>query len=149
MRHAVVAPSEDVRRHVSHPIDVHVGARMRLRRRFLGMSQTKLGVAIGITFQQVQKFERGTSRIAASRLHDVSRALDVPVSFFFDALPAEPGGLAVVSPGQGNAEARNDLQPGEMHGRETLDLVRAYYTLADPAVRKRILELVRSLAPAG
>ncbi|WP_209442418.1 helix-turn-helix domain-containing protein [Neoroseomonas oryzicola] len=145
----MVSPPDEVRRHVSHPIDIHVGARMRLRRRFLGMSQTKLADAIGITFQQVQKFERGLSRIAASRLHDVSRALDVPVSFFFDALPAEAGGLAVDSRGTEEAEARNNLQPSEMHGRETLDLVRAYYALADPEVRKRILELVRSLAPAA
>lgn len=146
---AVAAPPDDVRRHALHPIDIHVGGRMRLRRRLLGMSQTKLAMTIGSTFQQVQKFERGLSRIAASRLHDVSRALDVPVSFFFDAFPAESGGLAVASPGQEYVEARNNLQRDEMHGRETVDLMRAYYTLADPAVRKRILELVRSLAPAG
>ena len=66
------------------PIDVHVGSRVRLRRNMLGLSQEKLGGAIGLTFQQVQKYERGANRIGASRLHDLSQVLDVPVSFFFD-----------------------------------------------------------------
>jgi len=67
-----------------NPIDIHVGSRVRLRRNMLGLSQEKLGEAIGLTFQQVQKYERGANRIGASRLHDLSRVLDVPVSFFFD-----------------------------------------------------------------
>src|SRR5277367_1577262 len=70
-----------------NPIDTHVGARVRLRRTLLGMSQEKLGEAIGLTFQQVQKYERGANRIGASRLFDLSRVLDVPVSFFFDDMP--------------------------------------------------------------
>src|SRR5215208_5533266 len=72
-----------------NPIDVHVGSRVRLRRTLLGMSQEKLGEAIGLTFQQVQKYERGANRIGASRLFDLSRVLDVPVSFFFDDMPAD------------------------------------------------------------
>ena len=81
-----------------NPIDVHVGSRVRLRRNMLGLSQEKLGEAIGLTFQQVQKYERGANRIGASRLHDLSRVLDVPVSFFFDDMdpvraPAIPAGL--------------------------------------------------------
>src|SRR5256886_11431737 len=82
-----------------NPIDVHVGSRVRLRRNMLGLSQEKLGEAIGLTFQQVQKYERGANRIGASSLHDLSRVLDVPVSFFFaDILPvtapAIPAGVA-------------------------------------------------------
>src|SRR6266481_2040021 len=74
-----------------NPIDVHVGSRVRLRRNMLGLSQEKLGEAIGLTFQQVQKYERGANRIGASRLHDLSRVLDVPVSFFFDDMdPVRP-----------------------------------------------------------
>ena len=82
-----------------NPIDIHVGSRVRLRRNMLGLSQEKLGEAIGLTFQQVQKYERGANRIGASRLHDLSRVLDVPVSFFFDDMdpvraPAIPAGFA-------------------------------------------------------
>jgi len=82
-----------------NPIDIHVGSRVRLRRNMLGLSQEKLGGAIGLTFQQVQKYERGFNRMGASRLHDLSRVLDVPVSFFFDDMdpvraPAIPSGFA-------------------------------------------------------
>src|ERR1019366_10677585 len=72
------------------PVDMHVGARVRLRRTLLGMSQEKLGTAVGLTFQQIQKYERGANRIGASRLFDMARALDVPVQFFFDEMPPEP-----------------------------------------------------------
>src|ERR1700759_1086976 len=75
-----------------NPVDVHVGSRVRLRRTLLGMSQEKLGEAIGLTFQQVQKYERGANRIGASRLFDLSRVLDVPVSFFFDDMTNDPAG---------------------------------------------------------
>jgi transcriptional regulator with XRE-family HTH domain len=81
------------------PVDVQVGARIRLRRNMLGMSQEKLGEAIGLTFQQIQKYERGSNRVGASRLLELSRVLDVPVPFFFDDVdpvraPAIPGGFA-------------------------------------------------------
>src|SRR5579884_1124067 len=81
-----------------NPIDVHVGSRIRLRRNMLALSQEKLGEAIGLTFQQVQKYERGANRVGASRLHELSRVLDVPVSFFFDdtdpvRAPANPAGI--------------------------------------------------------
>src|SRR3954463_9950619 len=90
-------PSEDSgerteREHRPSPIDVHVGGRVRLRRTLLGMSQEKLGDALGLTFQQVQKYERGVNRIGASRLFDLSRVLDVPIGFFFDDMPDALGG---------------------------------------------------------
>src|SRR4030088_71818 len=72
----------------SHPVDVHVGARMRQRRTLLGMSQEKLGTAVGLTFQQIQKYERGSNRIGSSRLFEFAKVLDVPVSYFFDEMPS-------------------------------------------------------------
>ena len=132
-----------------NPIDVHVGGRVRLRRTLLGMSQEKLGEAIGLTFQQVQKYERGANRIGASRLFDLSRVLDVPVSFFFDDM-AE--GVSEQSPrmmaaGVGEEPAAFEADP--MTKRETLELVRAYYRIGDPGVRKRVFELAKALANAA
>lgn len=123
-----------------NPVDVHVGSRVRLRRTLLGMSQEKLGEALGLTFQQVQKYERGTNRIGSSRLYQISRILDVPVSFFFDDMPAEAGAAA------GFAEpAQASFEPDQMNRRETLELVRAYYRIADPQVRRRIFDLMKSV----
>ncbi len=132
-----------------NPIDVHVGARVRLRRTLLGMSQEKLGESIGLTFQQVQKYERGANRIGASRLHDLSRVLDVPVSYFFDDMSDE---VSSQSPGLLYAEDKDpevyvaDSDP--MSKRETLELVRAYYGIQDPEARRRLFELARALSSA-
>ncbi|WP_448205291.1 helix-turn-helix domain-containing protein [Azospirillum sp. sgz302134] len=135
-----------------NPIDVHVGSRVRLRRTLLGMSQEKLGEAIGLTFQQVQKYERGANRIGASRLFDLSRVLDVPVSFFFDDMPAEAASAPVDDDeaGAGGYEERSGgYEPDPMAKRETLELVRAYYRINDPSVRKRLFELTKAVANAG
>ena len=126
-----------------NPIDIHVGKRVRLRRTLLGMSQEKLGKAINVTFQQVQKYERGTNRIGSSRLYQLSQVLDIPVSYFFDDLPIEV--TARKSPGL------TDVKVASFRGdpfvkRETLELVRAYYRITDPSVRKRIFELVKAVA---
>ena len=123
-----------------NPADVHVGARVRLRRTMLGMSQEKLGEALGLTFQQVQKYERGANRVGASRLWEMSRVLDVPVSYFFEELDGEPG-----TPSREMPEPEVD----PMTKRETLELVRAYYKISDPAVRRRIFELTKALARAN
>ncbi len=132
-------------RGVPNPIDVHVGSRARLRRKLLGMSQEKLGEAIGSSYQQVQKYERGSNRIGASRLFDFARVLDVPVSFFFDDMSED---LAVRLPGQskGAKDEAEDVGPNPMAERTTLELVRAYYKINDPAVRKRVFEMVKALA---
>jgi transcriptional regulator with XRE-family HTH domain len=138
------------REHRASPIDAHVGARVRLRRTLLGMSQEKLGDALGLTFQQVQKYERGVNRIGASRLFDLARVLDVPIGFFFDDLPPEMGGNVAVRSRPslyGFAEAQDGLEDENMSKRETLELVRAYYRITDPAVRKRVFDLIKSLAP--
>ena len=135
------------------PIDVHVGARVRLRRTLLGMSQERLGDALGLTFQQVQKYERGVNRVGASRLFDISRVLDVPISFFFDDMPEGMDATPISGPRgrmYGFAEAQEPLSPGiddNLTKRETLELVRAYYRITDPAVRKRMFDLMKSLAP--
>ena len=125
------------------PIDVHVGSRVRLRRSLLGMSQEKLGAALGLTFQQVQKYERGTNRISASRLWDLSRILDVPVSFFFDAMPS--GGPTGTKAGPGE-QGQASFEPSPVADRMTAQLIQAYQRVSDPDVRRRILELVRALA---
>ena len=133
-----------------NPIDVHVGSRVRLRRTLLGMSQEKLGEAIGLTFQQVQKYERGANRIGASRLFDLSRVLDVPVSFFFDDMPSsEDVSQAAQASGYPEVERQAGFEPDPMAKRETLELVRAYYRISDPHVRKRIFELTKSVANAA
>lgn len=145
-------PSEDAveradREHRPSPIDVHVGGRVRLRRTLLGMSQEKLGEALGLTFQQVQKYERGVNRIGASRLFDLSRVLDVPISFFFDDMPGAMGGGVAVRRSFGFAERQDGFEDDTLHRRETLELVRAYYRITDPSVRKRVFDLIKSLTP--
>ncbi|MCS6890745.1 MAG: helix-turn-helix transcriptional regulator [Rhodovarius sp.] len=137
------------REHRPSPIDVHVGARVRLRRTLLGMSQEKLAEALGVTFQQVQKYERGVNRIGASRLFDLARVLDVPISFFFDDM--SEGAESNPSLGRrsyGFADSQDAFEDDTMHRRETLELVRAYYRISDPAVRKRIFDLIKSLGPS-
>ncbi len=136
------------------PIDIHVGSRVRLRRTLLGMSQERLGDALGLTFQQVQKYERGVNRVGASRLFDISRVLDVPISYFFDDMPEGMSESPVSGPRgrmYGFAEAQEPFAPAvddNLTKRETLELVRAYYRITDPAMRKRMFDLMKSLAPA-
>lgn len=119
------------------PVDVHVGKRLRQRRTLLGMSQEKLAQAFGVSFQQVQKYERGANRISASRLYLLTKILDVPVTYFFEGLPT-------VTPTQADTEAADT--PDRMTSRETLELVRAYYRISDPVVRKRLVDLARALS---
>jgi transcriptional regulator with XRE-family HTH domain len=129
-------------------IDVHVGSRIRSRRILLGMSQQDLGEALGITFQQVQKYERCVSRVGASRLFALSRVLDVPTSFFFEDMPDS---LTSTHGGQSrrrateHSEAEDSFADDALHQRETLELVRAYYRIIDPAVRKRVFNLINAM----
>ena len=126
-----------------NPVDIHVGKRVRLRRTLLGMSQEKLGKAINLTFQQVQKYERGTNRIGSSRLYQLSQVLETPVSYFFDELPIEI--TATKSPGLTDNKVPS-FQGDPLVKRETLELVRAYYRITDLGVRKRVFELVKAAA---
>ncbi|HUK10885.1 MAG TPA: helix-turn-helix transcriptional regulator [Stellaceae bacterium] len=132
-----------------NPIDVHVGGRVRLRRTLLGMSQERLGQALGLTFQQVQKYERGANRIGASRLHRLSEILDVPVAFFFDELKREPEKADAMRSHDAPATAPVPAREGEtMMRRETLELVRAYYRIGSPQVRRRLFDLTKAIANA-
>ncbi|GAN79301.1 helix-turn-helix domain-containing protein [Acidocella aminolytica] len=134
------------------PIDIHVGSRIRLRRTLLGMSQERLGDALGLTFQQVQKYERGMNRVGASRLFDISRVLDVPISYFFDDMPEGMSESPISGPRgrtYGFSEQQEPFNAGiddQLTKRETLELVRAYYRISDPTMRKRMFDLMKSLA---
>lgn len=130
----------------ANPVDVHVGARIRLRRKVLKMSQEKLGEQLGVTFQQVQKYERGANRVGASRLWKISEVLDVPVSFFYDGLSTEYGG-------QNDSPALMAAEPDQsplvyefINSSDGVSLAKAVLQIKNKAVRRQILELARSLA---
>lgn len=126
-----------------NPTDVHVGKRLRLRRTLLGMSQEKLSEAVGLTFQQIQKYERGANRVGASRLFQFSQILDVPIGFFFE-------GLDAASTSSGLAEEGAPYTPaGSSARRDALELLRLYNSIEAPMVRRQVLELVKSLARTG
>ena len=127
-----------------NPVDVHVGSRIRLRRTLLGMSQEKLGKAIGLTFQQVQKYERGTNRVGSGRLYQLAKVLSVPISFFFDDMPPEVSGEA-----PGFAEVAEPFDNGLLNKRVTLELVRAYHNIPDAATRSYVYDLVQAIAEAA
>lgn len=136
------------------PIDVHVGARIRQRRVAMGMSQEKLGGALNVTFQQIQKYERGTNRVGASRLYDLCRVFDVPADYFFEGLPdfdaiearGDPPG-SPVQPSYTFAETQARLVPERTAmPADTAELLRHFSGVTDSEVRRRILDLVKSLA---
>ena len=131
----------------NNAVDVHVGKQVRLRRTLLGMSQEQLGASLNITFQQVQKYERGANRISASRLWDISQILDVQMSYFFDEMTGDTmrSSPRRVSRGE-NTDFDDDNVRDPMARRETLELVRTYYSIKSLKVRKRISEMVKSLA---
>ena len=125
-----------------NPIDIHVGSRIRLRRTMLGMSQERLGESLGITFQQIQKYEKGTNRVGASRLQNISSILNVPVSFFFEDAPGDaPGG----QPGMAEAAGPNYVVDF-LSSSEGLQLNRAFVRIEDPKVRRKLIELAKALA---
>jgi transcriptional regulator with XRE-family HTH domain len=126
-----------------NPIDIHVGSRVRLRRMMLSMSQEKLGEHLGITFQQIQKYEKGTNRIGASRLQAIARVLNVPVAFFFEDAP----GLTPVAGNQGFEESASPSYVVDfLSSSEGLSLNKSFVRIKDPKVRRKIVDLVRSIA---
>ncbi|MBM3563983.1 MAG: helix-turn-helix transcriptional regulator [Alphaproteobacteria bacterium] len=125
------------------PIDRHVGSRVRMQRILMKMSQEKLGDALGITFQQVQKYEKGANRIGASRLQQISKTLKVSPSFFFEGAPA--GGASAPSAGFAE-ESSSQYVVDFLSTAEGLHLNRAFARIRDPKVRKRVLDLVTTLA---
>lgn len=127
-----------------NPVDKHVGSRVRMRRMMLNMSQEKLGDALGLTFQQVQKYEKGTNRIGASRLQQISHILQVPVSFFFDGAPHVPGG-ALRTDGVGEAPSPAYISDF-LATSDGLALTKAFMRIGDSKLRRRIVELVEQIA---
>ena len=123
-----------------NPTDIHVGSRLRIRRNILGMSQEKLGEHLGITFQQIQKYEKGTNRIGASRLQAISEILSVPVSFFFEGAPGEGDVKGFAEEGQA------DYGGGFLSSTEGIQLNRAFMRISDPKVCRRVLDLIKTLA---
>ncbi len=126
-----------------NPVDIHVGKKIRQLRTLKGFTQEKLGQAVGITFQQVQKYERGTNRVGASRLYDLSKVLEVPVSVFFEGLGQAS---SYDTSGSFVAEADTGFTEDPFKKRETLELIRAYYKIPDPGLRKTVFDLAKSLA---
>jgi transcriptional regulator with XRE-family HTH domain len=124
-----------------NPTDIHVGSRIRMRRNILGMSQEKLGESLGITFQQIQKYEKGTNRVGASRLQAIASILDVPVAFFFAEVPGRESALDGLSDGDGSRFVMDFVNSGE-----GLQLNRAFARIADAKVRRKVVELVKALA---
>ena len=121
--------------HRIHPVDAHVGARLRLRRKLIGMSQEQLADALGITFQQVQKYERGANRISASKLYDAAQALSVPIGFFFENLP-EDGPI-------------DEQASAFLYTPDAVPLAQAFARIETPSRRQAILDLMRELAEVG
>ena len=124
-----------------HPVDAHVGGRVRLRRMVIGMSQDKLGELLGLTFQQVQKYEKGVNRIGASRIFELSRILDVPIHYFFEDFDA------ATNQSYGFAETKGDDSVMQLlRTPEGVELCRYFAEIREAKVRKRVLDLVRTLA---
>jgi len=125
-----------------NPIDVHVGSRVRLRRMLIGLSQEKLGESLGLTFQQVQKYEKGSNRISASRLYQIGHIQDVPVQFFFEDIRPAGGARA-----PGFAEAGDEpMMMDFLSSSEGLQLNRAFARIKSPTVRRRVVDLVKAIS---
>lgn len=133
-------PNDATREAGPDPIDIVVGTRIKARRTLLGMSQERLGEALGITFQQIQKYERGSNRVSASRLFHIARALDVSVAWLFNE--GAEARLAAREEGDAFQDGLEEM----LHRSETIDLIRGYYRIQSRAARKSVYDLVRSLA---
>ena len=123
---------------MAHPVDVHVGKRIRHRRWLVGMTQQQLAQHVGIKFQQIQKYETGANRVSASRLWDISETLEVPISFFFEGLERE----------QAQQSATDSVPPNLMGDKEALELIRSYYSIPENQ-RRRLFDLARVLSNVG
>jgi transcriptional regulator with XRE-family HTH domain len=131
------------------PVDIHVGARVRQRRVLLGMTQTVLADALGLTFQQVQKYERGTNRISASRLYELGRVLEVSIGYFFEDMSPAAAASSPAAKGRGMAKKPLGHAPNLMATRETLELLTSYYRIEGADARKRVHQLIKALGAAG
>lgn len=128
----------------AHPVDVYVGNKLRSRRIMLGLSQEFVGRAIGVSFQQIQKYERGINRMGSSRLYDFSKILKTSISYFFEGYEyGDSDGPGYIA---GLADEADKFEQEAMASRETIELIRAYYSIRDEKTRKRFLELIKSVA---
>ena len=121
---------------VPDPVDVHVGSRIRIRRLLIGMNQETLAKALGLTFQQVQKYEGGANRVSASRLSQIAEVLGVPISYFFNDID-----MAGDGPDQSELEARERMQRPDV-----IELIRSYYAIGDARIRQQFLDMVKTVA---
>ncbi|MBV1696001.1 MAG: helix-turn-helix transcriptional regulator [Hyphomicrobiales bacterium] len=126
-----------------NPVDIHVGGRVRFRRMLLGMSQERLAEQLGLTFQQIQKYEKGINRIGASRLYDLSQILGVPIQFFYEEAPGTDASNN--APGFGERSSENHIVEF-LSSRDGLELNKAFVRITDPKLRRAVVELARSLA---
>ena len=126
------------------PVDRHVGSRVRMRRMMVGMSQEKLGEACGITFQQIQKYEKGTNRMGAGRLHHIARVLDVPIEFFYEGASSDQDANRPTMI-DGQSRSMTDF----LATSEGLELVRAFTAIKDSKVRRRIVDVAKAVAAGG
>jgi transcriptional regulator with XRE-family HTH domain len=144
MKSKVTKPESTKKKGRANSVDENVGMQLRQRRSLLGLSQEKLAEQVGITFQQIQKYENGANRISASRLYEFSKVLDIPVAFFFensnDQSPRLTSGFAE------NDQAEFDGPEDIMRRKETLELIRVYYSIENPKLRKDLFKLVKSMA---
>lgn len=129
-----------------NPVDIHVGARLKSRRSLLRLSQEKLADSVGITFQQVQKYERGTNRVSASRLWQFSQVLKVPISYFFEGY-SDKANLQALNHGladndQDGFQAEDDI----MDKKETINLIREYYSIPDEKMRRHLFQMIKTMA---
>ena len=127
----------------THPVDAFVGNKLRARRIMLGLSQDSIGRAIGVTFQQIQKYERGINRMGSSRLYEVGKLLTVPIAYFFEGYEQKKGDGSIYNAGM--AEENDGFEHEKISSRETLELIRAYYSIKDEKVRKRFSDLLKSM----
>ena len=137
----------------ANEIDKHVGLQIRSRRTLLGLSQEKLADAVGVTFQQIQKYERGTNRVSASRLFNFSKALDVSLEYFYQGLEAANNGKTKYGVSDNEQQAFGSSEQSESHipenllqDKEVIDLIRAYFMIEDPKKRKEILRFIKSMS---
>jgi transcriptional regulator with XRE-family HTH domain len=133
------------------PIDIHVGARLRMRRNLIGLSQEQLGKSLGLTFQQIQKYERGINRMGSSRLFQIAKTLSVPVAYFFEDIPNSPSATGEPLSAEDQNAEKNNLSDQKndydiLRRRETLELIRAYYKIQDSKQRRKVYELIRSMS---
>lgn len=139
-------PRPNINEEGPNPVDTHVGSRVKHRRLMLGLSQEDLASSIGLTFQQVQKYERGANRISVSRLVDISKALKAPLDYFLEGCATMGKKPALRGVADNKQEA---LEPADMMKKDTLDLVRAYQKIKTPALKKQLLEMAKAMAASS